>query len=292
VVVSGDDATSFLQSLVSQDLDPIADGSGAHSLLLQPQGKLVVEFRALRVGDEWWLDCEAAFGALLAATLTRYRIRVKVDIDDRSATSAMVSARGAGADDLVRERVGVLPSTDAYAHAGTGAGALRVVRVVWPGFDGVDVLGPASELDALEWPAFDPDGFEAARIAHGVPRLGADLDDSIIAQEAFLERDAVSFTKGCFLGQELVCRIDTRGHVNRFLRSLRLTTGDALPPPGAEVVAGEKVVGALTSVASVPGAPETVALAMVRREVEPPADVVVRWPGGEAHAALSETPVP
>ena len=163
--MSGDDATSFLQSLVSQDLDPIADGSGAHSLLLQPQGKLVVEFRALRVGDEWWLDCEAAFGALLAATLTRYRIRVKVDIDDRSATSAMVSARGAGADDLVRERVGVLPSTDAYAHVGTGAGALRVVRVVWPGFDGVDVLGPASELDALEWPAFDPDGFEAARIA-------------------------------------------------------------------------------------------------------------------------------
>jgi tRNA-modifying protein YgfZ len=290
VVVSGEDATSFLQSLVSQDLDPIADGSGAHSLLLQPQGKLVVEFRALRVGDEWWLDCEAAFGALLAETLARYRIRVKVDIDDRSATSAMVSARGAGADDLARELVGVLPPTDAYAHA--GAGALRVVRVCWPGFDGVDVLGPAAELDTSEWPAFDPDGFEAARIAHGVPRLGADLDDSIIAQEAFLERDAVSFTKGCFLGQELVCRIDTRGHVNRFLRGLRFTTADVLPPRGAEVVAGEKVVGSVTSVAPVPGGSHAVALAMVRREVEPPADVVVRWPGGEAHAALSETPVP
>src|SRR4029077_18438113 len=138
----------------------------------------------------------------------------------------------------------------------------------------------------------DPDGFEAARIEHGVPRLRADLHASIITPQGVLERDAVSFTKGCFLGQELVCRIDTRGHVNRFLRGLRFTTTDGLPPPGAEVVAGEKGVGAGTSVASAPGAGNVVALAMVRREVEPPADVVVRWPGGEAHAALSKTPVP
>jgi tRNA-modifying protein YgfZ len=290
VIVSGEDATSFLQSLVSQDLDPIADGSGAHSLLLQPQGKLVVEFRALRVGDEWWLDCEAAFGALLAETLTRYRIRVKVDIDDRSATSAMVSARGAGADDLVRELLGVVPSTDPYAHV--AAGALRAARVGWPGFDGIDVLGPAADLDALEWPAVDPEGFEAARIAHGVPRLGADLDDSIIAQEAFLERDAVSFTKGCFLGQELVCRIDTRGHVNRFLRGLRFAAPGALPPVGADVVAGEKVVGELTSVAAVPATTDAVALATVRREVEPPAEVTIRWDAGETPAALTELPTP
>jgi hypothetical protein len=290
VVVGGADATSFLQSLVSQDVDPIADGHGAHSLLLQPQGKLVVEFRALRVGDEWWLDCEPPFGPLLAETLNRYRIRVKVEIDDRSASGAMVSARGAGADDLVGELVGVVPSADPYAHV--AAGALRAVRVAWPGFDGIDVLGPAAEVDALPWPAFDPDAFEAARIASGVPRLGADLDDSIIAQEAFLERDAVSFTKGCFLGQELVCRIDTRGHVNRFLRGLRFTSADPLPPSGAEVVSGEKVVGAVTSIAVVPGAGDAVALAMVRREVEPPADVVVRWAGGEARAALAATPLP
>ena len=83
----------------------------------------------------------------------------------------------------------------------------------------------------------------------------------------------MSFTKGCFVGQELVCRIDTRGHVNRFLRRVMLS--EATAPAGAEIVIDDRVVGALTSVAG------TDALAMVRREVEPPASVVVRWDGHE-----------
>jgi tRNA-modifying protein YgfZ len=297
VVVDGAGATAFLQSLVSQDLDPVADGAGVHSLLLQPQGKLVADFRALRVGadggagdgaGEWWLDCEAAFGPVLAETLGRYRIRVEARITDRSAGTAMVSVRGDGADDLVRERLGAVPPPDPHAHA--AAGELRVVRAAWPGTDGIDVLGPAPVLDATTWPAFDPVAYEAARIERGVPRLGVDVDDSTIAQEAFLERDAVSFTKGCFLGQELVCRIDTRGHVNRFLRGLRFPAADPLPPRGAEVVAGEKVVGALTSVAAVPGTGDAVALATVRREAEPPARVTIRWGGAEAAASLVELP--
>ena len=97
VIVSGPDATSFLQSLVSQDLDAVADGGGAHSLLLSPQGKLEIDFRALRVGDDWWLDCEAGYGAQLAERLTRYRIRVKVEIDERSRTWDLLEIRGADA---------------------------------------------------------------------------------------------------------------------------------------------------------------------------------------------------
>ena len=88
-------------------------------------------------------------------------------------------------------------------------------------------------------------------------------------QEAFLEVDAVSFTKGCFIGQELVCRIDTRGHVNRFLRRLRAEDPAAVLAPGSEVTVAGKVVGRITS--SVPG----LALAYVRREIEPPADATV-----------------
>jgi folate-binding protein YgfZ len=284
VVVVGEDATSFLQSLVSQDLDPVADGAGVHSLLLQPQGKLVVDFRALRVGDTWWLDCESGFGPLLAETLGRYRIRVKAEITDRSDVTAMVALRGEGADDVVRGLVGAVPPSAPHAHV--AAGDLRVVRVVRPGFDGLDVLGPASALDALAWPGFDPSGFEAARVAHGVPRLGVDIDDSTIAQEAFLEQDAVSFTKGCFLGQELVCRIDTRGHVNRFLRTLRYDP-DTTPPVGAEVLAGEKVVGTLTSVAPVAVDGSGAALGTLRREIEPPENVTLRWPGGETTATVT-----
>ena len=94
--------------------------------------------------------------------------------------------------------------------------------------------------------------------------MGADLDDSVIPQEAFLELDAVSFTKGCFIGQELVCRIDSRGHVNRFLRHVVPADSDVTLPLGAEIVVGEKVVGSVTS--SAPG----IAMGFVRREVDPP----------------------
>jgi folate-binding protein YgfZ len=153
----------------------------------------------------------------------------------------------------------------------------------------VDVLGP---LDAVR--AFvdesglrrgTADEFEALRIAAGVPVVGVDIDDSTIPQEAGLEVDAVSFTKGCFIGQELVCRIDSRGHVNRFLRRLSLP-GTAVPPVGAEVARDDKVVGTVTSATAVPGEGRVVALAMLRREVEPPAEVAVRWDQAVAPAVV------
>jgi len=273
VVVSGPDATAFLQSLVSQDLDGIGEGRAAASLLLTPKGKLDVWFRAAHVGDEWWLDTEAEFGPRLAESLTRYRIRVKAEIDDRTATTGMLSF------------VGVVVE---------GGDSVIAVPTRWGDVAGVDLIGP---VDAL--PAWLPDverraaaDFEVFRIEHGVPRLGVDIDESTIPQEAFLEQDAVSFTKGCFLGQELVARIDSRGHVNRHLRRLQVESASA-PPRGATVVAGDKEVGVVTSAAAVPGEDHSAALAMIRREVDPPADVTVRWPDdGEvapAHVLASLT---
>jgi folate-binding protein YgfZ len=132
--------------------------------------------------------------------------------------------------------------------------------------------------------------YEAARVRAGVPRQGLDMDEKTIPQEAFLELDAVSFTKGCFLGQELVCRIDSRGHVNRLLRGLQMGQAgiDTTPPAGAGIVVGDKEVGTLTTVARSEGG--VVALGYVRREVELPADVVVRWDGGEAPAVAAALP--
>jgi folate-binding protein YgfZ len=111
-----------------------------------------------------------------------------------------------------------------------------------------------------------------------------DIDDKTIPQEAFLERDAVSFTKGCFLGQELVCRIDTRGHVNRFLRRITNIEGD-WPGRGSEIVVGGKVVGELTSVA--PPDLAVGALGYVRREVEPPSEAELRSDAGTARASIA-----
>jgi folate-binding protein YgfZ len=255
VVVDGPDATSFLQSLVSQDLDPIPVGESAHALLLQPQGKLVADFYVVRVApDTWWCVCESGFGADLAAGLNRFRIRVKAEV--REEAIAALAVRGVEP-----------PPTD---------GAV-IFRVEWDGAAAFDAVGHDAAIvelsAACDVPLVDEAAYETARIEAGVPRQGLDTDDRTIPQEAGLETSAVSFTKGCFVGQELVCRIDVRGHVNRHLRRLRSDSGDLLA--GATVTAGEREVGTVTSAAG------PVALAMLRREVEPASVVDV---GGIAAA--------
>jgi folate-binding protein YgfZ len=260
VTVAGPDTFSFLQAIVSADLDPLADGDAVHSLLLVPQGKLDVDFRLLRVApDEAWLDCAPGLGEQLATSLTRFRIRVKAEITDRTGELGMVSWIGP-------------PTVDVSVPD-----AVHRIPTAW----GVDFVGPVDALPAVK--RVDPTAYEAWRIEQAIPRQPADVDESTIPQEAFLERDAVSFTKGCFIGQELVCRIDSRGHVNRFLRRLADIEGD-WPPVGAEIVVDGKVVGALTSVA--PADLPTGALGYVRREVEPPASVELRWNDGSARAVI------
>jgi folate-binding protein YgfZ len=257
--VTGPDTFSFLQALVSADLDPLADGDAVHSLLLMPQGKLDVDFRLLRVGpEEAWLDCAPGFAPQLATSLTRFRIRVKAEIVDRTGELGMLSHIG-GDDTLAVDRVHRLDTT-------------------W----GFDLVGPRDALPDVA-PVVDPIAYEAWRIEQAIPVQPADVDDTTIPQEAFLEQDAVSFTKGCFIGQELVCRIDSRGHVNRFLRRVADIEGD-WPPVGAEIVVDGKVVGALTSVA--PAELPTGALGYVRREIEPPSAVELRWAGGHATAVV------
>lgn len=268
VVVHGPDATSFLQNLVSQDIEPIADAESAPSLLLTPQGKLDVLFRITRAGgDEWWLDTDADFGPRLAESLTRFKIRVKAEIEDRTADTGMLSVVG---------------------EASTDSSGARAITTPW----GTDILGPEAPVRAAapQVERRSSNDWEAFRIEQGIPRLGVDIDEKTIPQEAFLERDAVAFDKGCFLGQELVARIDSRGHVNRHMRRLEID-GSVVPPVGTTVHAlDDKPVGSVTSAAAVRGDDRVVALGMIRREIEPPADVTLRWDGGEASARILASP--
>jgi tRNA-modifying protein YgfZ len=292
VLVTGPDAWSYLQNLVSADLDAVGEGDGVHSLLLTPQGKLDVDFRLLRVGDEAWLDCDPGFGEQLAASLNRFRIRVQCDVTDRSGSWGSLAGRGPDVAGLAAALDVELPVA---VHAHVPWEDAVVVRVPWPGGDGFDVVGPpasvgeaADRLATAGARAVSPDAYEAVRIELGIPRQGFELDEKTIPQEAFLERDAVSFSKGCFLGQELVCRIDTRGRVNRFLRRLTAIE-DGRPPRGSEIVSGEKVVGSVTSSVAVDDLP-VVALGYVRHEVDPPAEVELRWDGGTGRARVEPVP--
>jgi folate-binding protein YgfZ len=252
VAVTGPDAHGFLQSLASQDLAGIAPGETRHSLLLEPQGKLVAEFHVLAVGDEeLWLRCEPAVAPVLAAGLARFKIRVKVEIDDRSAASSALMLRG----------------PHAAAVAFDAPPSCQVLRIDWPASVGRELVGPHAAIDRAVRPAVtaaDEAALDVVRIEARVPRQPDDIDARTIAQEALLEQTAVSFTKGCFVGQELVCRIDTRGHVNRTLRRVRAESPMTV---GAEVRTREgRAAGTITSAAVSPRQ-GPIALATLRREV-------------------------
>ena len=120
--------------------------------------------------------------------------------------------------------------------------------------------------------------------------MGIDIDERTIPQEAGLVEAAVSLTKGCFVGQELVARIDSRGHVNRHLRGIRILT-NLLPPQGAEIVAGDRTTGSITSVAESLELRAPVGLALLRREVAPGDPLQVRWDGGTAPAVAEQLPM-
>ncbi len=252
VEVDGPDALTFLQSLVSQDLDGMAIGESRHSLLLEPQGKLVADFMVSRVADEvYWLRCESEVAPKLAAGLARFKIRVKVDIRDRSGELDAIAVRGPNAANALVEI----------------AADVTRVDMTRPGWSGFDLIGPPAALDCVnlgEVTTADVEAFEVARIESRVARQPADIDDRTIAQEAFLHETAVSFTKGCFVGQELVCRIDSRGRVNRTLRRVRFAETVTV---GAEIEYEGKVIGTVTSAAVSPRL-GPIALATLRRECE------------------------
>ena len=221
VQVHGPEAISFLQGQLSQDIEGLARGGSLPTLLLQPTGKVEAWLRATRVaGESVVLDVEEGFGDAVVARLKRFKLRTKAELDLQTWTGWAV--RGPGA-------------------AGVGWSA------DWPGVEGYDLLA-ADGVEAPPVALAGPADLEALRIECGVPAMGAELTADTIPGEAgqWLIDASVSFTKGCYTGQELVARIDSRGgNVPRPLRGLRIES-DAVV--GSPVLADGVEVGTLTSV--------------------------------------------
>jgi len=280
--VTGPDATGYLQGQCSQDLDGLAAGGSAEALLLSPQGKIDALVRVTRTGEEsYLLDTDPGCGDAARARLERFRLRTRVTVD--ALEWACLSLRGPGASTLRVE-----------------TGPDLVVPVAWPGWSGVDLLGPppAGDPDLSSWVPVgavrcDEEPWEAARIEAGVPVGGREVTASTIAAEVGLVDRTVSFTKGCFTGQELVARLDARGSkVARRLCGV-VVHDDLRPPVGAVVwtVDGTHEVGALTSVAWSSRLGAVVALATLHRRVDPPETVVVRWDGSVSAAEARPLPL-
>jgi folate-binding protein YgfZ len=280
VAVEGRDALSFMQGQLSQDVEAVPPGGSADTLLLSPQGKIEALGRLSRTGEsELLLDVEGRYGERVVERLARFKLRVKAEIG--LLEWSCVSLRG--------PRAAGLAEGEEWAPRPWREVATAVaLPATWPGFEGVDLAGPAPEPPPGARPC-GPEAWEAARIEAGVPRMGAELDSKTIPAEAWLNERAVSLTKGCYTGQELVARLDARGNkVARHLRGLRVS-GAALPPMGAELLAGGKTAGRVTSAAPTPAGP--VALAYVSRQVAPPAEVEVAWEGGRAAGRVEELPL-
>ena len=257
VRTTGADAATFLQGQISQDVDAVEPDGSAWSLVLAPQGKVEAWFRLTRLGeDEFLIDLDAGFAEALVARLERFKLRVDAAFEILEGWQ-MLSIKGSsgGSDGLDAVRA-----------------ELRAA-VAWPGFEGVDLLGPEVSLPAGA--EASTAAMEVARIRAGWPAMGRELTERTIPAEiAGLIESSVSFTKGCYTGQELVARIDSRGgNVPRPLRLLEIR-GEGVSA-GAGITVDGKAVGEVTSAAADRASGVTVALGPVHRRVEPPATAEV-----------------
>ncbi len=273
--VSGPESLSYLQGQCSQDLAAVPVGGSAEALLLSPQGKVDAYLRVSRTGDEHFvLDTDPGVGTAAKVRLERFRLRTKVEIS--TLEWVCVGIRGPDASPAV------------VRAAGSAGAPTLVLPVAWPGLDGIDLLGPPPESGPLAWvedtvTRADAGSWEAARIEAGIPVGGREITEGTIAAEVGLVERTVSFTKGCFTGQELVARLDARGSkVARRLCGVVGAPSDAaadLPPVGTIVRTTDLAheLGALSSVAWSPGVGGWVALATLHRRVTPPGAVALRW---------------
>lgn len=296
VRVSGPDAVAYLQGQLSQNVERLDVGATTWSFVLQPTGKVDVWCRVTRTADDTYiLDVDGGAGEALVARLRRFLLRTKAEIEPLEDWRCM-AVRGPGAVDAGRQPesdIGVDAEIDTDAEV-TNAEGLAGLRVPagWPGVEGTDLLGPLVEPPTGVASASRED-YEALRIVSGVPAMGAELTDKTIPAEAgqWIIDASVDFTKGCFTGQELVARIDSRGgNVPRHLRGL-VVAGAIVPPTGATVRVGDADVGTVTSSARSAAIGATVALAYVGRAVEPPTEATVTWDEGEAAASIQTLPL-
>jgi len=282
LVLSGPEAREFLQGQVSNDVEALAPGTGCYAALLTHKGKMLADLRVLAFERGLWLDTERLALQELFNVLHRTKLGRAVEIEKRTLQRGLLSLVGPAAATVA----GVAPLAEhAHVLAQIGGVAVRVVGtdlgldVVCDAEDAPVVAASLAAAGSLPVPEA---AAEVLRVERGRPRYGVDLDDSVIPQEAGLNARAVSFTKGCYVGQETVARLHYRGKPNRHLRGLRLSAPVAT---GTPLRLGEREVGRVgsTVVSPVHG---PIALALVRREAAPGDAVAVGEDGTAEVVAL------
>jgi folate-binding protein YgfZ len=261
LLLTGAEVPDFLQGQVSNDVEALAPGQGCYATLLTAKGKIRCDMRILR-GDDWFLlDCEPQALPVLDHMVRVYSIGR--DVKSRRDERGLWSILGPAARDALDNP----PPPEEHAHTDGELGLYVATD------QGVDVIGERPDL-----PEAPVEVAECLRIEAGRPRLGFELGDDVIPQEAALNERAISFSKGCYIGQETVARLYYKGKPNRHLRGLRLSEP---AERGQPIHAGERVVGQIGSTCVSPTL-GPIALALLRREVAPGDSVQVGGAGAVA----------
>ena len=299
--ISGPKAAELVTGMVTNDVSALVPGEGQYAAALTPKGKIVADLRIFAIDDGLLIDASSAAAPGWKEMVRKYINPRIAPYHDLSAELSDIGIFGRSARLVVSRVIDVddkeLSTLPPYGHISRpfADGTVIIARVPEIDLDGFEIFIPREAAASLKATlqaagifAGSQETWGIARIESGRPEWGTDMDESTLPQEAnFDELGAISYTKGCYIGQETVARVHFRGHVNRFLRRMRFVTRPA-PPKGAELLDETgKVIGEIRSSALSPRF-GGVALGMVRREVPPGTTLQAKWDGGECSVQIEQ----
>src|SRR4051812_7783257 len=287
-MLRGSDRGAYLQGILTNDIAALTPGTGCYAAMLTAQGRMITDMRVLELGDAILLDVPRAIGTAVRDHLERFVFSEDVTVEDVTAARAEIGLYGPHAIDVLAAsgaQGGAPAALYSFTRARIAGHDALIVRADEIGIDGFDVIVDAPAAAAVRAAFAAAGGVEAGdedvevvRIESGRPRFGADMDADTIPLEAGLEDRAISRTKGCYVGQEVIVRVLDRGH-GRVAKRLTGMTFDAtapLPARDAVIRAGDREVGRITSAAWSPSLARPVALGYVHRDfVEPGTHLLV-----------------
>ena len=292
LLMRGADRRAYLQGLLTNDIAALTPGTGCYAAMLTAQGRMTTDMRVLELGDAILIDLPRETATAVKDHLERFVFSEDVAVEDVTASRAEIGVYGPGAHDLLIALPveGALPST-LYSSARVRVAGVdaTVIASDDPGVAGYDFVFDAASHDTVVAALIDagavratPEDAETVRIESGRPRFGLDMDGDTIPLEAGLEERAISRSKGCYVGQEVIVRVQDRGHgrVARRLVGLTFDAPAAVPERGALIQGGGRDIGRVTSATWSPALGRPIALGYVHRDfVEPGTQVAVAGAG-------------
>jgi len=261
--LTGTDRRAYLQGLLTNDIEALAAGAGCYAAYLTPQGRMISDMRVFETGEAILLDLEGHVAATVRDRLSQFIFSEDVEVGDLTASTVQIS----------RSELEEMPAVITLRDS--SGSPLYVVRSDDVGVAGFDVIAVEQRRQELlrafrDAGAIDVDDVtaETCRIEAARPRFGVDMDENTIPLEAGIEDRAISLTKGCYVGQEIIIRVLHRGHgrVARRLVQLSFDAAAPVPPRGAAIRSGDREIGAVTSAAHSPALGRPIALGYVHRD--------------------------